>query len=91
MRTSFATQLFPKTTNIIAFAQTVVNAVVINIVNFAPQLEIIAITVELRDTLQRNAVSPKNHSPNHQNLDKQMSIRLIHAPPKATMKNLSFT
>ena len=39
-----------------------------------------AITVELQDTLQR---STKTHSPKHQNLRKQMSIRSIQTPKKS--------
>ena len=91
VRTSLATQLFPKTSNIIAFAQMVLNAGALIIVKFAPQMLKNAITVKLQDTLQRSDVSPKIHSPKHQNLRKQMSIRLMQTPTKVKMKNLSIT
>ena len=62
-RTSLTTHLFPKTTSILAFALIVINAGAITIAKIAPQMVKNAIIVELQDTLERSALSPKSHNP----------------------------
>ena len=59
--TSHATQLFPKTTNTLAFVLIVVSVGAINNVKFDPQT-VKAITVELRDILK--VANPKVTGPN---------------------------